>query len=109
MTTKTLNDRLTLEFGLTAARTNDQRAPLGETGGVEGDLLLSALKLNPTYPVFNDNGTYFQLSDQVRNPVAMIDLTDDNTQTNRILANVSAGLNIYNGLNYKLNESDRFY
>lgn len=105
MMTKALNDRLTLEVGLTAARTNDQRAPLGETGGVEGDLLLSALKLNPTYPVFNDNGTYFQLSDQVRNPVAMIDLTDDNTQTNRVLANISAGLNLYKGLNYKLNVS----
>jgi len=105
MTTKTLNDKLALEFGLTAARTNDQRAPLGESGGVEGDLLLSALKLNPTYPVFNDNGTYFQLSDQVRNPLAMINLTNDNTQTNRVLANVSAGLNLYKGLNYKLNVS----
>lgn len=105
MMTKALNDKLTLEVGLTAARTNDQRAPLGESGGVEGDLLLSALKLNPTYPVYNANGTFFQLSDQVRNPLAMIELTDDNTQTNRVLANVSAGLNLYKGLNYKLNVS----
>jgi len=105
MMTKALNDKLTLEVGLTAARTNDQRAPLGESGGVEGDLLLSALKLNPTYPVYNTDGTFFQLSDQVRNPLAMIELTDDNTQTNRVLANVSAGLNLYKGLNYKLNVS----
>ncbi|HNX54786.1 MAG TPA: SusC/RagA family TonB-linked outer membrane protein, partial [Prolixibacteraceae bacterium] len=105
MMTKALNDKLTLEVGLTAARTNDQRAPLGESGGVEGDLLLSALKLNPTYPVYNENGTFFQMSDQVRNPLAMIELTDDNTETNRVLANVSAGLNLYRGLNYKLNVS----
>lgn len=105
MMTKALNDKLTLEVGLTAARTNDQRAPLGESGGVEGDLLLSALKLNPTYPVYNANGTFFQLSDQVRNPLAMIELTDDNTQTNRVLGNISAGLNLYKGLNYKLNVS----
>lgn len=105
MSTKALNDRLTLDAGLTAARTNDQRAPLGETGGVEGDLLLSALKLNPTYPVFNEDGTYYQLSDQVRNPVAMIDLTNDNTQTDRVLANISAGLNLAKGLNYKMNLS----
>ncbi len=105
VSTKALNDRLTLEAGLTAARTNDQRAPLGESGGVEGDLLLSALKLNPTYPVFNEDGTYYQLSDQVRNPLAMIELTNDNTQTDRILASVSASLHLMNGLNYKMNVS----
>lgn len=105
MSTLALNDRLTIEFGLTAARVDDQRAPLGETGGVEGDLLLSALKLNPTYPIFNADGTYYQLSDQVRNPVAMIDLTNDNTQTDRVLANLSATLQLVKGLKYKVNLS----
>lgn len=105
VSTKTLNDRLTIDVGLTAARTNDQRAPLGESGGVEGDLLLSALKLNPTYPVYNADGTYYQVSDQVRNPVAMINLTNDNTQTDRVLGNISATLNIMKGLNYKVNMS----
>jgi TonB-linked SusC/RagA family outer membrane protein len=102
---KALNDRLTIDAGLTAARTNDQRAPLGESGGIEGDLLLSALKLNPTYPVYNANGTYYQVSDQVRNPLAMINLTNDNTQTDRILGNLTATLNITKGLNYKVNMS----
>ena len=102
-TTKALKDRLTLELGLTAARTNDQRAPLGETGGTEGDLILSALKLNPTYPVFDTDGSYYQESDQVRNPVAMIDLTNDNTQTDRLLANLTASVKLVKGLNYKLN------
>lgn len=101
--TKALNNKLTLEAGLTAARTNDQRAPLGESGGVEGDLLLSALKLNPTYPVYNADGTFYQVSDQVRNPVAMIQLTNDNTQTDRVLANLTATLNLYKSLNYKMN------
>lgn len=102
-TTKALKDRVTFEFGLTAARTNDQRAPLGETGGTEGDLILSALKLNPTYPVFDTDGSYYQESDQVRNPVAMIDLTNDNTRTDRVLANLTTTVNIVKGLNYKLN------
>ncbi|WP_293051175.1 TonB-dependent receptor [Paludibacter sp.] len=103
--TKALNNKLTLEAGLTAARTNDQRAPLGESGGVEGDLLLSALKLNPTYPVYNSDGTFYQVSDQVRNPVAMIKLTNDNTQTDRVLSNLTATLNLYKNLNYKANFS----
>ena len=105
ISTKALNDKLTIEGGLTVARTNDQRAPLGETGGVEGDLLLAALKLNPTYPVYNTDGSFYQLTDQVRNPLAMIELTNDNTQTDRILANISAQLNIWKGLSYKVNLS----
>lgn len=105
VTTKTLNDKLTIEAGITAARTNDQRAPIGETGGVEGDLILSALKLNPTYPVYNADGSYYQASDQVRNPLAMIELTNDNTQTDRVLANLSANLSITKDLSYKVNLS----
>lgn len=105
VSTKTLNDRLTIDASLTAARTNDQRAPLGESGGVEGDLILSALKLNPTYPVYSADGTFYQVSDQVRNPLAMIELTDDNTQTDRLLGNITGTLNLFKGLNYKFNLS----
>jgi len=100
---KGLKDHLLLEFGLTAARTNDQRAPLGQSGGVEGDLLLSALKSNPTYPVYNADGTFYQVSNQVRNPLSMISLTNDNTQTDRLLANVTGTLSLFKGLNYKMN------
>lgn len=85
------------------SRTNDQRAPLGESGGYEGDLLLSTLKSNPTFPIFNSDGTYYQASRDVRNPVAMLELTNDNTQTDRILFNMSGALKIIDGLTYKLN------
>ncbi|NCC09567.1 MAG: SusC/RagA family TonB-linked outer membrane protein [Bacteroidia bacterium] len=100
---KTLNNRLNIEASLTATRTNDQRVPIGESGGFEGDVLLSALKVNPTYPIYNADGTYFQKSKDVRNPVAMINLTDDKTQTDRILANVTGTLDIWKGLKYKMN------
>lgn len=105
VSTKALNERLTLDASLTVARTNDQRAPLGESGGVEGDMLISALKSNPTYPVYKPDGTFYQVSDQVRNPLAMIELTNDNTQTDKLLANVSGTLLLMKGLNYKLNVS----
>jgi len=100
---KALNNRLQIEASLMASRTMDQRAPLGESGGYEGDLLLTALKVNPTYPVYNEDGTYFQKSKDVRNPVAMIDLTNDNTKTDRILANITGTLEICKNLNYKMN------
>jgi len=100
---KTLNDRLLIEASLMAARTTDQRVPIGESGGFEGDVLLSALKLNPTYPVYNSDGSYYQKSKDVRNPLAMINLTNDNTQTDRILANVTGTLTILKDLKYKMN------
>lgn len=100
---KALNNRLNIEASLTATRTNDQRVPIGESGGFEGDVLLSALKVNPTYPIYNADGTYFQKSKDVRNPVAMINLTDDRTTTDRILANINTTLDIWKGLKYKMN------
>lgn len=100
---KMLNDRLNLEASITATRNNDQRVPLGESGGFEGDVLLSALKVNPTYPIYNEDGSYFQKSKDVRNPLAMINLTNDKTETDRLLANVTGTLDIWKDLKYKMN------
>lgn len=100
---KVFNDKLLLEGSLTASRNKDQRAPIGESGGYEGDLLLSALKMNPTLPVYNPDGTYNQPSKDVRNALAMIQLTNDRTQSDRILANIAATYTIIDGLTYKVN------
>lgn len=100
---KVFNDRLLIEGSLTATRNKDQRAPLGESGGMEGDLILSAIKMNPTLPVYNPDGTYNQPSKDVRNPLAMIQLTNDKTQSDRILANIAATYTIIDGLTYKVN------
>ncbi|NJO89406.1 MAG: SusC/RagA family TonB-linked outer membrane protein [Chloroflexia bacterium] len=98
-------NRLQLTGNLTVARTIDKRVPITETAGFEGDVLLSALKSNPTFPIFNDDGTYLQASTSNRNAVAMINLTDDKTQTDRVLAKVGIKVMIVKGLSYKLNLS----
>ena len=100
---KALKGRLNLVGSLIASHVEDYRAPISETGGFEGDLILSALKLNPTFPIYNQDGTYYQHAIDQRNPVAMIDLVDDETQTDRILANMSAEYEIIPNLKYKLN------
>jgi len=97
--------RLKIDGGLSVARTTDQRVPISETGGFEGDVLLTALRTNPTFPIFNPDGTYYQASSTTRNAVAMIDLTDDKTQTDRVLANMGVTFKIIEGLTYKLNLS----
>lgn len=103
MTHSAWNNKLKFEGNITAGRTNNKRVPIGQTGGYEGDVILSALKMNPTFPVYNTNGTYYQPSTDVRNPLAMIMLTDDNTQTDRILGNLSASLTLAKNLVYKVN------
>jgi len=103
VTQKAFDGRLNLEGSLVASHIEDQRTAIGETGGFEGDLILSALKLNPTFPIFNPDGTYYQAAIDRRNPVAMVNLFDDQTQTDRILANMSAEFEIIPNLRYRLN------
>ncbi len=98
-----LDNRVHLEGSLLASRVNNRRAPLGESGGYEGDLIFSALKNNPTIPVYKDNGSYYQYSPVVRNPLAMLNLTNDRTKTDRILATATATIDIFKGLKYKFN------
>lgn len=103
VTQKAFNGRLTLDGSLVASHITDHRAPISETGGFEGDLILSALKLNPTFPIYNADGTYYQHAIDQRNPVAMINLVNDITQTDRILANLSAEFEIITNLKYRIN------
>jgi len=103
MTQKALKDRLFVEANLTASQTKENRVPVGATG-FEGDLLLNALKTNPTWPVYDSYGAPFQtISTEERNPVAMLEYTDDLTRTSRILGGAAATLKLIEGLNYKLN------
>ncbi|MBN2805961.1 MAG: TonB-dependent receptor [Prolixibacteraceae bacterium] len=103
LTQYAFNKRLKLEANLTASQVLENRVPVGATG-FEGDLLLNALKGNPTWPVYFDDGKPFQtISSEERNPIAMLDYTDDLTRTTRILAGGSALLNIVKGLSYKMN------
>jgi len=97
------NNRLNIVAGIIASHVEDFRVPIAETGGFEGDVILTALKSNPTYPIRNADGSYFQYSKDQRNPVAMINLVDDITKTDRILANFSVELEILKNLKYKLN------
>jgi TonB-dependent starch-binding outer membrane protein SusC len=68
-----------------------------------GDVILTALKLNPTYPIYNPDGSYFQYSTTQRNPIAMLNLTNDVTLTDHIIANMSGELEVFEGFKYKLN------
>lgn len=105
LTQKAFNDRLLLTGSLMASQQEDSRLPISEASGsgYEGDLIITALKSNPTFPIRNADGTYYQHTTDQRNPVAMMNLVDDKVNTLRVVANVSAEYEIIKGLKYKLN------
>ncbi|MDP2335007.1 MAG: TonB-dependent receptor [Bacteroidota bacterium] len=100
---KAFNNHLLLNGSLIASHVEDYRTPISETGGFEGDLILTMLKLNPTYPIYNSDGTYYQNNKDQRNPVAMLNLVNDLSKTDRVLGNMSAEVEIIKDLKYKMN------
>jgi iron complex outermembrane receptor protein len=103
ITQSSFNNRLNIVASIIASHVEDFRVPISETGGFEGDVILTALKSNPTYPIRNADGSYYQYSKDQRNPIAMINLVDDITKTDRVLANFSAEFEIIKNLKYKVN------
>ena len=99
---RAINDKLLIDFGLTGSRERQRQAAAGDGGDFRGGVLAGLFKWNPNTPLFNTDGTYKQLSQSVPNPIAMINLIDDNLQTDRILANISAELEVVKGLKAKV-------
>jgi len=97
---KLLNDKLKLEANVTYSNTKNAYAPLSNNAGYQGSLLGAALQLNPTNPVYNKDGSFFQPGDQ-RNPTQMLAYFDDQDYINRMLTNLSASYQITSGLAYK--------
>lgn len=97
---KLFNDKLKLEANLTYSNTKNQYAPLSNNAGYQGSLLGAALQLNPTNPVYNSDGSFYQPGDQ-RNPVQMLAYFDDRDFVNRFLTNLSATYQITPSLSYR--------
>ncbi|MDJ1484242.1 SusC/RagA family TonB-linked outer membrane protein [Cytophagaceae bacterium YF14B1] len=107
-----IDDKVILDLQLTTSGLKDVYVPNGGAGA-QGNLIAAALQSNPTYPIFDAQGRYYTPngyntetgapSGDYRNPVAMLNLIDDYSNTNRTLGNVSATWKIIKGLSYKIN------
>jgi iron complex outermembrane receptor protein len=99
--TSFIDDRLTISTQITISDVRDSFAPISDNAGATGDLLGMALKLNPTYPVRNPDGTLFQRSVTEASPVAFLELGRDNANTVRALGNVTFDFAITDDLSFK--------
>lgn len=101
LTQSFLNNHLTLSTNLHGIfiRANNTAINTG-TGGVSGDLLSAATTANPTYPVYNPNGSLFQFPVGI-NPLESAKRNTNFSKETRILGDVQADLTIIKGLDYK--------
>lgn len=91
------DDRLKLGLQTSISRVNDERAPISNNAGSEGDLIGAAYMMTPTSPADPD---FYE--GQI-NPNGLLKYTLDETETDRFLVNFSSDYTIVEGLSAKLN------
>ncbi len=97
------DNRLQLGANLSTAYIEDDHVPYEETGGFEGAAFAGVLKFNPTYPIRDADGDFFEYSNSTRNPVAAARQINDFSETSRTIANFSAAFDVTEGLSAQLN------
>ena len=98
---KFMEDKLKFEGTFTYSNVKNQYAPNSNNAGYQGSLIGAAIAFNPTYPIYNPNGSFFDPLDGNRNPVEMLNYFDDRDNINRLLTNLSLSYRIVEGLTYK--------
>jgi len=93
-------DRLRLDLNLVNSNVIDNGIPRADKSDTTGELITNTLAADPSRPIFGSDGNY---SPGSTNPVGLLDAWNDITNTNRTLGNLSARLDIIEGLNYQFN------
>ena len=99
------NKKLNIESSLTANFIKSYSPPLAESAGAEGDMIISALRWNPTASLYNaadPSGYNLVAQDNPRNPLNLLNYYTDKTKTFRAIGNVAATLTLAKGLDYKV-------
>jgi TonB-linked SusC/RagA family outer membrane protein len=95
---KFFDDKLTLSFQGSMSRVNDNLAPISGTAGSTGDLIGSAISGNPTIP----SDTDFNPGGNVLNPASLLNNFSGLSNSDRILANLSADYKITDEFSAKI-------
>jgi TonB-dependent starch-binding outer membrane protein SusC len=97
-----LNDKIKIDATLTVSNIKNRYVPNTNNAGYQGSLIGAAVKFNPTFPITNPDGSYYDPGDGARNPVQMLNGFDDRDNINRVLANLSGSYEFKPGLIYKV-------
>lgn len=98
---KFINNKLNITSNVNLANNKDNGIAISENSGYTGDLLAAIIKSNPTMPVYKSAGVFTQPGITEPNPLAIVNMTKDRTNTLRALGNISAELDLFEGLKFK--------
>ena len=106
--TQFLDNRLRFGLNLTSALTTDDFTPANATGGFRGGIFQNIIDFRPTLPITvadEAEGTFTEIAGQrdIRNPVGLAEQLDETARTTRTLGNITAALDLVEGLTAQLN------
>jgi len=115
LTQKALNDKLTLSGNLSGTFENNDYENYGGWG--KDDILYQAFSRNPTDPVYNEDGSYYEATRvfNYQNPIAIINEVENTRDAKRFLGSLKADLEIVDGLiasaniGYTRNDHESYY
>ena len=98
VTQKAINDKLTLAANIMGAFENNDYENYGGWG--KDDILYQAISRNPTDPVYDSAGKYYQASRvySYENPIAVINEVTNNRSAKKFLGSLKADFEILSGL-----------
>jgi iron complex outermembrane receptor protein len=103
--TKGFNDKLTLSMNMAQTMEHNDYVNYGSSGA--DGVLYQAFQRNPTAPVYNPDGSYFQDPtppvNNYSNPVAVLNDIENTRDAKRFLGNVKADLELFKGFTFTFN------
>lgn len=101
---KMLDDKLRLALRVNPTFIKRFNTPYNQRAGYFGGVFTNVLKMNPTYPVKNPDGSYYEYpTTTIRNPVALLEEISDVSEETRIFFNSTAEYELVPGLSGKVN------
>lgn len=102
---KALNDKLKLNMNISYGETNSDQAPVSNTVGSEmgSSMLYEAYVFNPTYPIYNEEGDYYDVPPYRVNPASFSKELLDERATSQFLGNFTADWNFYKPFTLQVN------
>ena len=100
-----LDGKLKLSMNLNYGETNADQAPVSNTVGSEmgSSMLYEAYVFNPTYPVYNDEGDFYDVPPYRVNPVSFASEILDERKNRKFLGNLTADWNFYKPFTFQVN------
>ncbi|WP_163710646.1 TonB-dependent receptor [Mangrovibacterium lignilyticum] len=99
-----IDGKLKIALNMTYGKILDDIVPISSNIGNEGgNILKDAIRWAPTLPVYNEDGSYYQIGELRVNPLSWATDITDERKTNMFLGNVNISYNIYKDLKVSVN------